>query len=104
MNTERHDIADDFTGRHPATLHLMQHFTYMHLPEGLQDISAECASLASRLAHALPDGPELTAGLRKLLEAKDCFARAALDRAEPCPDCGHATVLPARCTRCSHSQ
>jgi hypothetical protein len=28
---------------------------------------------------ALPDGPELTAGLRKLLEAKDCLVRAALD-------------------------
>lgn len=28
----------------------------------------------------LPDGPELTAGLRKLLEAKDCFVRAALDK------------------------
>jgi hypothetical protein len=26
----------------------------------------------------LPDGPELSAGLRKLLEAKDCFVRAAL--------------------------
>jgi hypothetical protein len=26
----------------------------------------------------LPDGPELTAGLRKLLEAKDCFVRAAV--------------------------
>jgi hypothetical protein len=24
----------------------------------------------------LPDGTELTAGLRKLLEAKDCFVRA----------------------------
>jgi len=24
------------------------------------------------------EGPELTAGLRKLLEAKDCFVRAAL--------------------------
>jgi hypothetical protein len=30
----------------------------------------------------LPDGPELTVGLRKLLEAKDCFVRAALDRLE----------------------
>jgi hypothetical protein len=26
----------------------------------------------------LPDGPELSAGLRKLLEAKDCFVRAAI--------------------------
>jgi hypothetical protein len=29
--------------------------------------------MASRL-----DGPELTVGLRKLLEAKDCMVRAAL--------------------------
>ncbi|NDU74057.1 hypothetical protein GWI34_15625 [Actinomadura sp. DSM 109109] len=29
----------------------------------------------------LPDGPELTAELRKLLEAKDCFVRASLDTA-----------------------
>ena len=26
----------------------------------------------------LDDGPELTTGLRKLLEAKDCFVRAAV--------------------------
>ena len=26
----------------------------------------------------LPDGPEKSAGLRKLLEAKDCMVRAAL--------------------------
>jgi hypothetical protein len=30
----------------------------------------------------LPDGPELTVGLRKLLEAKDCLVRAALDLPE----------------------
>jgi hypothetical protein len=35
------------------------------------------AELADSLAGKL-DGPELTAGLRKLLEAKDCFVRAAL--------------------------
>jgi hypothetical protein len=27
---------------------------------------------------ALPDGPEKSAGLRKLLEAKDCFVRAKI--------------------------
>lgn len=32
----------------------------------------------STVINTLPDGPELTAGLRKLLEAKDCFVRAAL--------------------------
>lgn len=35
--------------------------------------------LAYLAASSLPKGPELTAGLRKLLEAKDCFVRAALD-------------------------
>jgi hypothetical protein len=34
--------------------------------------------LAEAMIVELPDGPELTAGLRKLLEAKDCFVRAAL--------------------------
>lgn len=30
------------------------------------------------MINALPDGTELAVGLRKLLEAKDCFVRAAL--------------------------
>ena len=29
------------------------------------------------MIETLPDSPELTAGLRKLLEAKDCMVRAA---------------------------
>jgi hypothetical protein len=33
---------------------------------------------AAAMIKRLPDGPELTAGLRKLLEAKDCFVRAHL--------------------------
>jgi len=34
--------------------------------------------MAGELLRHLPDGPELTTGLRKLLEAKDCFVRAAI--------------------------
>ena len=64
--------------RHPATLGLLRHFAYSHLPEPLQAVSAGCGELAYRLVDMLPDGPELTTGLRKLLEAKDCFVRAAL--------------------------
>jgi hypothetical protein len=30
------------------------------------------------MENTLPDGPEKTTGLRKLLEAKDCFVRANL--------------------------
>lgn len=66
------------TDRHPSTQHVMQFFTYSHLPEHLQGVSAECHRLAETLLAELSDGPELTAALRKLLEAKDCAVRAAL--------------------------
>jgi hypothetical protein len=54
----------------------------------MQAISKAFAVLAHELVGELPDaggtgvfeldGAEATAGLRKLLEAKDCFVRAAL--------------------------
>lgn len=64
---------------HPATAEILKHFSYDHLPENLQEYSEPICRLAKRFAEEL-DGPELTAGLRKLLEAKDCFVRAALDK------------------------
>lgn len=69
-------------GRHPATAHVAKYFEYAHLPERLQAVSRPCGDLAEEMLAALPDGPELTAGLRKLLEAKDCFVRAALESKE----------------------
>lgn len=68
--------------RHPATTNMLRYFEYAHLPERLQRVSAPVGVLARELVDALPDGPELTTGLRKLLEAKDCFVRAALDLPE----------------------
>lgn len=65
-------------GRHPSTVALLRFFEYEHLPPHLREVSKPCALLAHTLADELPDGPELTTGLRKLLEAKDCFVRAAL--------------------------
>lgn len=73
-------MPDPSPARHPATTGLLRFFEYEHLPDHLQAISRPCAALAAEMAGRLPDGPELTAGLRKLLEAKDCFVRAALDR------------------------
>ena len=35
--------------------------------------------LAHLMEDTLPDGPEKSAEMRKLLEAKNCFVRAALD-------------------------
>lgn len=65
-------------GRHPGTQQIARYFAYDHLPAHLQVISKPCHDLAEAMVDALPDGPELTAGLRKLLEGKDCFVRAAL--------------------------
>lgn len=69
----------DLTNRHPSTAQIMRHFDYLHLPDDLAEVSAQVAALAAGMVDDLPDGPELTAGLRKLLEAKDCFVRARLD-------------------------
>jgi hypothetical protein len=64
--------------RHPGTRHFEKLFAFEDLPQGLlQDTSARFAQLAQQLVDSLPDGPELTACLRKLIEAKDCFMRAA---------------------------
>ena len=70
----------DITERHPSTQHIARYFDFEHLPPGsaMREVSSECYRLAGAMIHDLPDGPELTAGLRHLLEAKDCFVRAAL--------------------------
>lgn len=76
----RGSIESMFEGRHPGTLHLARYFAWSHLPPHLAEVSRPCCDVMTELVAVLPDGPELTAGLRKLLEAKDCFVRAALDR------------------------
>lgn len=67
------------TDRHPSTQHVAKYFEYNHLPPDLQATSAACSHLAEYMITKLEDGPELSAGLRKLLEAKDCFVRAMVD-------------------------
>ena len=66
------------------SLKILSHFAYGHLPPALGAVSAPFHNLAHQMANALPVGPELHAGLRKLLEAKDCFVRAHLE-AHPMP-------------------
>lgn len=57
----------------------MKYFNYEHLPKHLQEVSKPIGDLANKMNNTLPDGAEKSAGLRKLLEAKDCFVRAKLD-------------------------
>lgn len=55
---------------------IYRYFAYAHLPAHLQAISKPIGDLATEMIRALPDSAERTAGLRKLLEAKDCFVRS----------------------------
>ena len=66
-------------GRHPGVVSILPYFAWSHLPAKLQPYSRNCADLAIDMVAYIEDGPELVAGLRKLLEAKDCFVRAASD-------------------------
>ena len=59
---------------------ILKHFNYSHLPESLQEISKPICELAKEMNNKLPDCAEKQAGLRKLLEAKDCFVRANLEK------------------------
>lgn len=58
---------------------ILCYFKYAHLPEHLKAISKPISDLAHQMSQSLLGSAEKTAGLRKLLEAKDCFVRAALD-------------------------
>jgi hypothetical protein len=57
---------------------IMKYFEYAHLPQPLQAVSKEFGDLAKWIDMTFPDGAEKSAGLRKLLEAKDCIVRSAL--------------------------
>lgn len=62
----------------PAEEPIMRYFEYDHLPAYLQEVSQPFKTLADFMM-TLPRCAERTAGLRKLLEAKDCAVRAALE-------------------------
>jgi len=58
---------------------ILKYFKYDHLPAHLQTISKPFHVIAYEVLMGLPRSPERSAGLRKLLEAKDCAVRAALE-------------------------
>ena len=57
---------------------IMMFFEYEHLPDHLQAVSKPFCDLAQEIERHYSDSAEKSAGLRKLLEAKDCIVRAAL--------------------------
>lgn len=64
----------------PAKPAILKYFKYDHLPTHLQEISKPFSELAEKMADTIQGDniAEVTAGLRKLLEAKDCAVRAMI--------------------------
>ena len=58
---------------------ILKYFTYAHLQPQHQEVSKPFCELAEKLDMILPNGPEKSTALRKLLEGKDAAVRAALD-------------------------
>lgn len=61
---------------------IMQFFNYEHLNEPLKSVSKKFGDLAKEMNEYLPENPEKTVMLRKLLEAKDCAVRAVIFKEE----------------------
>jgi hypothetical protein len=58
---------------------IIKWFSHDHLPAPQQEVAQAIQDLAQQMEATLPETAEKTAGLRKLLEAKDCFVRASLE-------------------------
>lgn len=56
---------------------IVKYFAWTHLPPFLANVSKPFGDMALEICK-LPRSAERAAGLRKLLEAKDCIVRAAL--------------------------
>jgi hypothetical protein len=78
LNTVRRLKMTNDPQRHPAVTEILKYFKFEHLPPHLQAISKPCCELAYLMADEC-NGPEVTVGLRKLLEAKDCFVRSLVE-------------------------
>ncbi|MFC3059528.1 hypothetical protein [Paenirhodobacter populi] len=62
---------------------MLKWFEFKHLPDRLKEVSAHFGDLAQQMDDLLPESAEKTAGMRKLLEAKDCFVRARIEADDP---------------------
>jgi hypothetical protein len=74
-NSPMNDKLNELESQYPV----LKFFQYDHLPPQLHEVSAPFSALAYQMAERETTAfAEVAAGLRKLLEAKDCAVRAAL--------------------------
>lgn len=67
-----------FTEEQLATDPILKFFSYSHLPQQYQRVSAIFYEAAGYVIAFVPRNAERTVALRKLLEAKDAAVRASL--------------------------
>ena len=58
---------------------ILKYFKYDHLTEHLKEVSKPFCELAEKIEETLPNGPEKSTALRKLLESKDCAVRTLVE-------------------------
>lgn len=78
MESVIHPAPQEFSAEEIASEPILRFFHYKHLPAPLQETSRVFCGLARYMVDTLPTNAERTAGLRKLLEAKDCAVRARI--------------------------
>jgi hypothetical protein len=72
-------MALDITGRHPSTQAALQRLEpNPNLASIPRDVADRFYALGLWLVEVLPDSPDLTDGLRKLWEAKNCAVYVAV--------------------------
>lgn len=57
---------------------MLQFFRHEHLRKDLQEIVLPFCATAEWIVKNLPQNPERSVALRKLMESKDCAVRAAI--------------------------
>lgn len=68
----------EFTAEEVQQDPILRYFHYAHLPSALREVSAPFAAQARFIIDKVPRSAERSAGLRKLLEAKDCIVRGMI--------------------------
>lgn len=72
-------LTEKYAERHSSTVQLLRWLEpNPNLPVAGLTVANQIEAVADMAVAHCPDGPELSTGLRKLLEAKDCLVRAAL--------------------------
>lgn len=73
-----HPPPAEFTAEEVQQDPILRYFHYAHLPPVLREVSAPFAAQARFIIDKVPRNAERSAGLRKLLEAKDCIVRSMI--------------------------